>query len=303
MTSVPVSSPNAPGAADFPDGVIRVAQLGALLGAPGLVILDCRHDLAQPDWGAQQYRARHVPGAVFAHLDRDLAGPRTGTNGRHPLPPPEAFAARLRHWGVGAHSRVVAYDDAQGAYAARAWWMLRWLGHRQVAVLDGGWTAWEAAGMPVSDQEPRVVPGDFRAGPSLQAIADVADVLSVARAAAAPGGSATLLLDARAPDRFEGRNESVDPVAGHIPGAVNRFWKHNLDERGNFKPSPQLRAEYEALLQGRAPRQVIVQCGSGVTACHDALALHLAGLPGAALYPGSWSEWIADPARPIALGA
>ncbi len=303
MTGVPAPAPAPPGATDFPEGTIGIAQLAAQLGAPGLVILDCRHDLAQPDWGAHQYRASHIPGAVFAHLDRDLAGPRSGTNGRHPLPPPEAFAARLRHWGVGAHSRVVAYDAAQGAYAARAWWMLRWLGHRQVAVLDGGWTAWQDAGMPVSGEVPAGAHGDFRIGPSLQAVTDVADVLAVARAGDAAGAGVALLLDARAPDRFEGRNETIDPVAGHIPGAVNRFWKHNLDEQGFFKAPARLRNEYEALLQGRSPRQVIVQCGSGVTACHDALALHIAGLPGAALYPGSWSEWIADPARPVARGA
>lgn len=297
MTMIPESSNG-----DFPEGIIGVAGLAVLLGTPGLVILDCRHDLAQPDLGAQQYRTSHIHGAVFAHLDRDLAGPRSGTNGRHPLPSPETFAARLRHWGVGSNSRVVAYDAAQGAYAARAWWMLRWLGHRQMAVLDGGWTAWQAAGLPVTDAVPAVTPGDFRAGHSLQAIAQVADVQAVAQAAGMPGGAPTLLLDARAPDRFEGRNETLDPVAGHIPGAVNRFWKLNLDEQGHFKTPGQLRAEYEALLQGRAPRQVIVQCGSGVTACHDALAMHLAGLHGAALYPGSWSEWIADPGRAVVRG-
>jgi len=241
MTALPVSSPG-PADTDFPEGVISPAQLAAQLGTPGLVILDCRHDLAQPDWGAHQYRAGHVPGAVFAHLDRDLAGPRTGLNGRHPLPPPEAFAARLRHWGVGTHSRVVAYDASQGAFAARAWWMLRWLGHRHAAVLDGGWTAWEAAGMPVSNQEPKVAPGDFRAGPSLQAIADVADVFSVAQASGAAGGSTTLLLDARAPDRFEGRNETVDPVAGHRDAAdVQRLCEHRAVDVERLQTAEALR--------------------------------------------------------------
>jgi len=303
MAANPESTPNSTGNAPFPDGVIAVEQLAELLGAPGVVILDCRHDLAQAGWGAQQYRLGHIPGAIFADLDHDLAGARNGANGRHPLPSPEAFAARLRDWGLGPSSRVVVYDASQGAYAARAWWMLRWVGHPWVAVLDGGWQAWLAAGLGISDQTPKPRQGDLRVGPSRQVIAGVDAVLEIAKSAPAPGHGGTLLLDARAPDRFEGRNETVDPVAGHIPGAVNRFWKQNLDERGYFKPPQQLRDEYAVLLQERTPGQVIVQCGSGVTACHDILALHLAGLQGAALYPGSWSEWIADPARPIARGA
>lgn len=302
MTANPESAPTQAAKAPFPEGIIGVAQLAGLLGTHGLVILDCRHDLAQPTWGEQQFRLGHIPGAVFAHLDHDLAGARNGANGRHPLPSPDTFAARLRSWGVRQASRVVVYDAAQGAYAARAWWMLRWLGHSQVAVLDGGWQAWLAAGLGVSQATPQPEPGDLRVAPSLQAMVDVNRVWEFAQTATVPGHVGTLLLDARAPDRFEGRNETVDPVAGHIPGAVNRFWKHNLDDQGLFKPPSQLREEYAALLQGRAPEQVIVQCGSGVTACHDLLALHIAGLPGAALYPGSWSEWIADPARPIAVG-
>jgi thiosulfate/3-mercaptopyruvate sulfurtransferase len=303
MTVNPAPAAGHPASSEFPDGIIGVAHLRTLLGGPGLVVLDCRHDLAQPDWGAQQYRLGHIPGAVFAHLDHDLAGTRNGRNGRHPLPPPDAFAARLRSWGVGSASRVVVYDAAQGAYAARAWWMLRWLGHRQVAVLDGGWQAWQEAGLAISDATPPAEKGDFGAAPSLQPIATAEAVLAVAQHAATPDAAGALLIDARAPDRFEGRNETVDPVAGHIPGAINRFWKQNLDEHGRFKQPSQLRAEFRALLQGRAPRQVIAQCGSGVTACHNILALHLAGLPGAALYPGSWSEWIADPSRPLAQGA
>jgi thiosulfate/3-mercaptopyruvate sulfurtransferase len=302
-TAQPESGAAPPQDGGFPDGVIGCAQLRTLLGSADLVILDCRHDLAQPEWGRQQYRLSHIPGALFAHLDHDLAGDRTGSNGRHPLPDPETLAARLRSWGVGPATRVVVYDASEGAYAARAWWLLRWLGHAQVAVLDGGWTAWLAAALPVDDTVPAPRPGDFRIGTSLQAVAGVAAVLTHAQAAAAPARLPTLLLDARAPDRFAGRNETIDPVAGHIPGAVNRFWKQNLDAQGRFKSGALLRAEYTALLDGRPPQQVIVQCGSGVTACHDALALHLAGLPGAALYPGSWSQWIADPSRPVANGA
>jgi thiosulfate/3-mercaptopyruvate sulfurtransferase len=286
------------------DGIVDCAQFRTRLGQRALVVLDCRHDLARPEWGEQQYRLGHIPGAVFVHLDRDLAGPTTGFNGRHPLPDRETLAASLRSWGISAASQVVVYDASEGAYAARAWWLLRWLGHGRVAVLDGGWTAWLAAALPVSGELPSALPGDFQAGTSLQAVAELAAVMAVAGAAAVPPPErfCALLLDARAPDRFAGRNETVDPVAGHIPGALNRYWKQNLDGEGRFKSAALLHAEYSALLGGRSAQQVIVQCGSGVTACHDALALHLAGLPGAALYPGSWSHWIADPSRPIATG-
>lgn len=282
------------------DAIIDVASLRQILARPALCILDCRHDLAQPDLGQEQYRQGHIPGAVFAHLDRDLCGTKTGRNGRHPLPDPSALASRLRFWGVGTSSQVVAYDASEGSYAARAWWLLRWLGHPNVAVLDGGWPAWIAAGGPASDQEPPPGAGDFTVRPSLQAIVGI-DAVAAQSANAAPGSPA-LLLDARAPDRYEGRNESVDPVAGHIPGAVNRFWKQNLGPDGRFKQPAQLRSEYAAILGGRAPGQVSVQCGSGVTACHDLLAMHLAGLRGAALFAGSWSQWIAEPSRPVKLG-
>jgi thiosulfate/3-mercaptopyruvate sulfurtransferase len=282
------------------NGIVDVTSLRSALGTPTLRILDCRHDLAQPDLGQQQYRQGHIPGAVFAHLERDMADARISDGGRHPLPDRAELAARLRSWGISTTSQVVAYDASEGSYAARAWWLLRWLGHPSVAVLDGGWPAWVAAGCPWSAQEPDREPGDFTARPSLQPVVDV-DAVAARSATAAPG-SPSLLLDARAPDRYEGRNETVDPVAGHIPGAVNRFWKLNLAAGGRFKAPAQLRSEYEAILGGRAPDQVSVQCGSGVTACHDLLAMHLAGLEGAALFPGSWSQWIRDPARPIRTG-
>jgi len=282
------------------NGIVDVTWLRGALGAPSLRILDCRHDLAQPDLGLQQYRQGHIPGAVFAHLDRDLSGAISADSGRHPLPDPSVMAARLRSWGIGTSSQVVAYDASEGSFAARAWWLLRWLGHSRVAVLDGGWPTWVAAGCASSAQEPVLEPGDFTVRPSLQSVIDV-DAIGVHSASAAPGAP-TLLLDARAPDRYEGRNESVDPVAGHIPGAINRFWKLNLAAGGRFKPPAQLRSEYEAILDGRAPDRVSVQCGSGVAACHDLLAMHLAGLDGAALFPGSWSQWITDPARPVRTG-
>lgn len=279
--------------------LIDPQQLHGILNEPGTCILDCRHDLAQPESGRAQYEKGHIPGAIHAHLDHDLAGPATGTNGRHPLPDPPVLAWRLQSWGAGTHSQIVVYDASDGSYAARAWWLLRWLGHEHVAVLDGGWPAWHALGFAASREIPMPAPGDFAIRPSLASTVTVEKVLEYALSGDA---ARELLLDARAPDRYEGRNETIDPVAGHIPGAVNRFWKQNLTGDGRFKPATQLRAEYEALLDGRTPKQVMLQCGSGVTACHDALAMHVAGLPGAALYPGSWSEWVADPSRPVARG-
>jgi thiosulfate/3-mercaptopyruvate sulfurtransferase len=292
MADRPDRDPTVPGA------LIDARSLRARLGAKDLRILDCRHDLAKPQLGHEQYLQAHIPDAVFAHLDHDLSGPKDGSNGRHPLPDPEVLSSRLRSWGVDSASHVVAYDASEGSFAARAWWLLRWLGHARVSVLDGGWQAWLAAGGPASTAVPTPPAGDFAARPSLERVATAPAVLAQVLA---PRPQA-LLLDARAPDRYEGRNETIDPVAGHIPGAVNRFWKWNLEADGRFKPPAALRAEYERLLEGRAPEQVTVQCGSGVTACHDLLALHVAGLAGAALYAGSWSQWIADRSRPVAVG-
>jgi len=286
------------------DGVVDAASLHAVLHHPDLCILDCRHDLARPELGEQAFLQAHIAGARFAHLDRDLSGPKNPQNGRHPLPERAALAARCAAWGIGERTQVVVYDASEGSFAARAWWLLRWLGHARVAVLDGGWPAWLAAGFPASTAAPALAPTRFTLGPPLQALADLARVIDLAQASVRAGKAprSPLLLDARAPDRYAGRNETIDPVAGHIPGAVNRFWKDNLDAGGRFKPAAQLRNEFGVLLDGRTAQDCIVQCGSGVTACHNALALHLAGLPGAALYAGSWSQWITDPARPVAIG-
>lgn len=276
--------------------LIGVRDLVAHLETPGWRILDCRHDLADPQFGRNAYTDGHIPGALFVHLDEDLSGPKTGTNGRHPLPDPMVFAARLGALGVGNDTQVVAYDDAGGMFAARLWWMMRWLGHERVAVLDGGLRAWRDAAQPLSSRVPTFSPAHFE--PSLRPLA--VDAGFVARHLEAPD---MVLIDARSPDRFRGENETLDPVGGHIPGAVNRFFRDNLDADGCFRPAATLHDAFAALLRGRDASAAVHQCGSGVTACHNLLAMEHAGLHGSRLYPGSWSEWCADPRRPIATGA
>lgn len=258
-------------------------------------VVDCRHDLLDLGYGRREYDAGHIPGAFFADIENDLSGAKTGTNGRHPLPRREDLVALFRRWGMNDDTQLIAYDAHGGQFAARLWWLARWLGHERVAVLDGGWQAWLAAGGPSSRELPTRPPGAFTArAPRVEAV-DAAHVL------ATRGDPKTLLIDARAPERYAGEQEPIDPVAGHIPGAVNRFWQANLVD-GRFKDPATLRTEYGALLVGRSPRDVVHQCGSGVTACHNLLAMEIAGLPGSRLYAGSWSEWIADPARPVARG-
>jgi thiosulfate/3-mercaptopyruvate sulfurtransferase len=275
--------------------LISVQDLAARLNDPGLVIFDCRHDLMKPDAGAQAYAQSHIPGARFAHSDKDLAGPKTGRNGRHPLPDPQAFVAWLGGQGVDVSSQVVAYDSAGGAAATRLWWMVRWLGHQAVAVLDGGWEAWVHGPGPVTAELPKVVPAAFVGKPHDMSV-DVEFVRSHLN------DPAVVVVDARSAERYRGEVEPIDPVAGHIPGARNRLYKDNLDANSRFKPAAQLREEFLRLLAGAQPDQVVHQCGSGVSACHNLLAMEIAGLPGAKLYPGSWSEWCADPARPVARG-
>jgi thiosulfate/3-mercaptopyruvate sulfurtransferase len=280
--------------------IVSAAELASHAQDPRWVIIDCRHDLADPDAGRAAYAAGHIPGAAFAHLDTDLSDKRPGPNGkfrgRHPLPAREAFAETLRRWGISNDSQAIAYDAQGGMFAARLWWMLRWAGHEAAAVLDGGLQAWQAQGGRLSTgEEASRAPGDFRLKPSIVRIVDADQVV------ANLSSKECIVIDARAPDRFRGENETLDPVGGHIPGAKNRFFKDNLQPDGRFKPAGQLRAEFEALI--RTPESSIMQCGSGATACHNLLALEIAGLPGAALYPGSWSEWCADPARPVATGA
>lgn len=276
--------------------LVSVEQLAAHVADPAWRLFDCRHDLARPEWGEQAYRESHIPHAQFLHLERDLSGPKTGTNGRHPLPAAAILAATLARVGVSNGTQVVAYDDAGGMYAARLWWLLRWLGHDAIAVLDGGLPAWQRAGYPLTDDVPVVSPAAFRWHVQARPVAtgDIERDLQKRE---------LLLLDARTGDRFRGENETLDPVAGHIPGAINRPFRSNLTADGRFKPAAELRHELGELLRDRPAETVVAYCGSGVTACHNLLALEIAGLRGARLYAGSWSEWCSDRARPVARGA
>jgi thiosulfate/3-mercaptopyruvate sulfurtransferase len=280
--------------------LITPAALSAHVNDPAWVIVDCRHDLVNLAAGRDAYAGGHLPNALFADMEHELSGAKRGPDGafrgRHPLPEPQAFIELLRGWGVNDGTQVVAYDAHGGMFAARLWWMLRWIGHASVAVLDGGLPAWQTAGLPLSTDMPAPrARGTIALREPLVATADVNAVLQNVE----HGGR--MVVDARAPDRFRGENETIDPVGGHIPGAKNRFFKDNLQADGRFKTPEQLREELGVAV-GDA-QSAIMQCGSGVTACHNLLALEVAGMPGAALYPGSWSEWSADPARPVATGS
>ena len=280
--------------------LVDVVEVAAHLADPSWRVFDCRHDLAQTEYGAQAYAKGHIPGAQFLHLDRDLSGSANGGNGRHPLPDPAVLTRKLSQCGVGAGTQVVAYDNEGGIFAARLWWLLRWLGHPRVALLDGGLAGWKRNKLPLEDGAPLIAPADFVARPGGGAAAPV-DAAFVLAHLDKPD---MLIVDARSPERFRGENETLDPVGGHIPGAINRFYFDNLDDDGcYFKPAAELRGEFETLLRGQDARNVVQQCGSGVTACHNLLAMELAGLRGSRLYAGSWSEWCADSARPVASGA
>jgi thiosulfate/3-mercaptopyruvate sulfurtransferase len=277
--------------------IIDPAEVARHLADPQWVIVDCRFDLAKPDAGRQQYRAGHIPGARYAHLNEDLSGPITPRTGRHPLPPADEFARRLGAWGIDGRAQVVAYDEAGGAIAARLWWMLHWVGHEAAAVLNGGLKAWVAAGLPLDANEARIAPTTFVAHPRTDQSVTVDEL----QAALADGSA--VLVDARGADRFAGQNETIDPVAGHIPGARNHPFMTNLDAERRFLPAHELRDRWSKTLRDAPAGRVVAMCGSGVTACHDLLALRVAGLAGARLYPGSWSEWIRDDTRPIAAGS
>jgi thiosulfate/3-mercaptopyruvate sulfurtransferase len=266
------------------------------LDDPSWLVVDCRFNLAKPGAGEDAWRRGHIPGAFYAHLDRDLSSARTPQSGRHPLPRPDALAALFSRWGVAEDSRIVAYDDAGGGIAARLWWLLRWMGHGGAALLDGGWQAWQAAGLPVSTAEPPRQAGSFRGAPGRMPVVTTAEL---ERRLGTPD---LVLLDARARERYLGAGETIDPVAGHVPGATSVPFQGSLAADGRFRPPGELRPVFEQAMRGRAPAEAIVMCGSGVTACHDIFAMELAGLPGAGLYDGSWSEWIRSPARPVAVG-
>lgn len=277
--------------------LVNSEDLARHLDDPQWVVIDTRHELTDPSRGPRVYAEGHVPGAYFMHVDHDLAGPKTGKNGRHPLPDLGQFAAKVNACGVTPTTQVVAYDDLGGNYAVRLWWMLRWLGHDRVAVLDGGYPLWVKEGRPVSKDVPPARKGAFVPRPHLGATVDLPFMARFHRS------PSVRIVDARIADRFLGRSETIDPVAGHVPGAVNRFWKENLGPDGRFKAPERLRAELDPLLAGMDPAQVVHMCGSGVTACHNLFAMELAGLPGSKLYPGSWSEWCADPSLPVATEA
>lgn len=262
-----------------------------------LVLLDASHDLFDPHLGRQTYEAGHLPGAKFVSMDADMGGKKTGHNGRHPLPERQDVVAAMQRLGVDDEHQVLVYDQCEGMYATRVWWTLNWLGHRNVAVLDGGLKAWRSAGGELeSGVSGASVQGNFSdRGLGMQAVSyeDVlANVTSQAR----------LVMDARAEDRFAGQNETLDPIGGHIPGAINRFYKHNLNADGTFKTPEQLTVEFQAQIGDRRAEYLIMQCGSGVSACHNLFALHMIGLGTAPLYVGSWSEWCSREGAPIATG-
>jgi thiosulfate/3-mercaptopyruvate sulfurtransferase len=281
--------------------LISAAELRDRLAAPDprLLVVDASFDLSDTQAGERGHAAARIPGAVYLHLDRDLSAPKSGLNGRHPLPTREAFAARMAAAGAQPDSAIVVYDGSGGMYAARLWWMLRWAGHADVRLLDGGMAAWRALGGSVEGgpAAPRA-PGRFALQAPLVEAVDHATLRAGLGRADAP-----LVVDARSADRFRGENETLDPVGGHIPGAANRFFRDNLAADGRFKPAETLRAEWRAVIGDRPAGELVQQCGSGVTACHNLLALEVAGLGTSRLYPGSWSEWSAQPGAPIAVGA
>jgi thiosulfate/3-mercaptopyruvate sulfurtransferase len=277
--------------------LITVDELGAHLTDPDWALVDCRHDLMQPTKGCEEYAEGHIPGAVYANLDDDLAGPVTRATGRHPLPAPGDFAERLGAWGIDNDAQVVAYDHASGAVAARLWWMLKWVGHERVAVLDGGYSAWRKAGLPISTQVAECEPAIFSATADSNLVVTTKELQSLIDA-----GTPVPLVDARDADRFAGRREPIDAVAGHIPGAVNYPFSAGVDEEGAFRAPEKLKKGWSRIL-GESPGEPwIAMCGSGVTACHLALTAELAGYARPCIYIGSWSEWITDPGRPVATG-
>jgi thiosulfate/3-mercaptopyruvate sulfurtransferase len=279
--------------------LISTDVLAARLADPLWMIVDCRFKLDDVAWGEREWKTAHIPGAAYAHLDRDLSGPKSGTNGRHPLPDVAVLAATFGRKGIASGKQVVAYDQNNGMFASRLWWLLRWLGHDAVAVLDGGFAKWVAEGRPVSgaaepdDDHSGHSRAEFHAAPRRNMTIGIEEVSAHARDAD------WRLLDARAPERYRGEVEPMDPVAGHIPGAKSYFFERNIDERGTLRTPEDLRARFAPFVNGIAPEHIVCYCGSGVQACHNLLALEHAGVSGAKLYPGSWSQWVSDRSRPV----
>lgn len=274
--------------------LISAAELAGHLDDPAWRIIDCRFDLRQPGAGEAAYREGHIPGALYAHLDRDLSGPVTPASGRHPLPDPQTLCATFSRWGIDSETQVICYDAQANAYAGRLWWLLRWLGHDRVAVLDGGLKAWESLHLPLDGSGAQVVPRVFQGHPH-------DDMLVTTEELAAQLSAHThCIIDVRTPERFTGEKEPIDPVAGHIPGARNLPYQSNLDAGECYLPPEALKKMYRRVLDDVPPERCAVMCGSGVTACQSLIALELAGLSGAKLYAGSWSEWIRDTRRPVA---
>jgi thiosulfate/3-mercaptopyruvate sulfurtransferase len=273
--------------------LVDTDTLAVHLSDPAWIVVDCRFALNDRAWGPREYLARHIPGAVYAHLEDDLSGKLSGRNGRHPLPDPGALTRTLGGFGITHDVQAVAYDQDTGMFASRLWWLLRWMGHDRVAVLDGGLAKWIAEQRPTSSGPETRPPRPFIGSPRAQMVVDVDEVARLA------GREPARLIDARAPERYRGEIEPIDRVAGHIPGAVNDFYMQNLDEHGTFRSPEALRGRLTAAIGGATPDEIVCYCGSGVTACHNLLALERAGLPGARLYAGSWSEWSSDPSRPV----
>jgi thiosulfate/3-mercaptopyruvate sulfurtransferase len=274
--------------------LVSTEDLAGMLHDPQLVIVDCRFDLKDTSAQERAFAESHIPGARYAHVDRDLSGPTTGTNGRHPLPDPLVFARTLGRLGISNASQVVVYDQDSGGFAARLWWMLRWLGHDAVALLDGGFAKWQREGRPVTSAVPAVAPQTF--------VPHLRPEMLVTAEQVAARSAGQKLVDARAPERYRGDVEPIDKAAGHIPGALNHPFLSNLDDSGAFKSAGELRAAFRREIGDTPGEQLVVYCGSGVTACQNLVALEHAGINGAKLYAGSWSEWSADPKHPIAKG-
>ena len=276
--------------------LVSADELAQHINDPEWIVFDCRFTLTDPDSGYRAYLVNHIPGARYAHLNDDLSAEVTATSGRHPLPDPAVLAKKLGAWGVSSNTQVLVYDDSFGAMAGRMWWLLRWLGHDAVALLDGGIQRWTKQKHPLTSDLPVIAAANFEAQPIKEMWVDAECIEK------AMGSNECLIIDARSEERFSGEREPLDKVAGHIPGSVNFPFEDNLDIDSTFMSAEELRATYLDLLNGVDPSRVVHMCGSGVTACHSLIAMEHAGLKGARLYPGSWSEWITDPSRPVETG-